>query len=312
VATEAGAHAVPAHDVWHAGAYGLSLAGTVAIPGLSAGAARPATGSPQVQLGAVVTIEADWSTATVIAGAGGPTTIKYAPRSGHLMHADGVGRALIESGAGRVLLEPPRGNDWAWARWVLGQVLPFTASLNGLELLHAGAVVIDDSAVALLGRSGAGKSTLVAALVRCGAAFLADDVVAIERAGDTVVAHPGPALLVLDRRHRAQAAQLPGSDAGADGEIARLLTPIDVTPLRFVCVLDDGDGPPVAPMPSPDIAALLGATYERVRRDPDRLRRQFELLGELAECARFVRVRVRSGPNPDDLAGRLLDALAGS
>lgn len=60
--------------------------------------------------------------------------------------------------------------------------------LNGRVVLHGSAVVIDGVAVATIGPSGAGKSTTAAALVRQGAALLADDVVAIaDREGQLTV-----------------------------------------------------------------------------------------------------------------------------
>jgi hypothetical protein len=55
---------------------------------------------------------------------------------------------------------------------------------RGLFTLHAGAVVIGGTAVAIAGPKGAGKSTLVSALVARGHLLLSDDVVALDLSDD--------------------------------------------------------------------------------------------------------------------------------
>ncbi len=60
---------------------------------------------------------------------------------------------------------------------------------------QGGAVAFGDAAVLIRGPAGAGKSTLALQLVGLGAALVADDLVALARAGDGVTARcPNPAL----------------------------------------------------------------------------------------------------------------------
>lgn len=59
--------------------------------------------------------------------------------------------------------------------------------------------MLGGNAALFAGPSGTGKSSLAAALLRRGAALLSDDAVALELRGDTLIAHPGAALLCLRR-----------------------------------------------------------------------------------------------------------------
>ena len=143
--------------------------------------------------------------------------------------------------------------------------------------------------MAVVGPSGAGKSTLVGALVDRGAAFLADDVLAIEQQGHDVLAHPGPGLLVL----------------GA----GRNLTPSPPAPVGAVCLLGQRPTTAIEIGVDPDPAALLANVYERVRRDPARLRNQLILLSQLAASAQFVGIHRGPDRGPEELARRLMEHL---
>jgi len=226
---------------------------------------------------------------TRVAGEPDRLMIELDQSGGHLMSGAGIARAWIEPKADRVLIEPPQVDSWLWNRWVLGQVLPLTAGLRGRELLHAGAVVLGGEAVAVVGPSGAGKSTLVGGLVDAGAAFLADDVVALEPRDGRVIAHPGPGVLTLEE--------------------PRFLVPERTCPVSAIALLQIGQRTAVETLPAPDPPALLGNVYERVRRDPERLAGQLALLADLAAAARFVRVRRGVDATPAQLARRLLAEL---
>lgn len=79
------------------------------------------------------------------------------------------------------------------ATYLLGPVLAFVMRLRGRFGLHASAVRVGESAIALLGPPGAGKSTTAAALARMGYAVLTDDVTTlVDRGGSFLVlsAHP--------------------------------------------------------------------------------------------------------------------------
>lgn len=65
--------------------------------------------------------------------------------------------------------------------YLLGPVLGLALQIRGVPALHAAAVAIDGRALLLMGASGAGKSTTTAALIRAGAALIADDIAALTR-----------------------------------------------------------------------------------------------------------------------------------
>ena len=113
----------------------------------------------------------------------------------------------------------PGGEEPAWERFLVGQVLPFAALLSGLEIFHASAVELDGGALAIAGPSGAGKTSVALALCELGAAFLADDVLALEIAGEQLLAHPGAPVAGVDRREderrRHAGVPLPPSTLGA-------------------------------------------------------------------------------------------------
>lgn len=83
----------------------------------------------------------------------------------------------------------------AWARWpnratvedtavyLLGPVMGLVLRLRGKACLHASAVKIGDSAIALAGPSGSGKSTTAAAFARLGFPILSDDVAPVSHEG---------------------------------------------------------------------------------------------------------------------------------
>jgi len=72
----------------------------------------------------------------------------------------------------------------------LNQVRPLLLSAHGQLVLHAGAVKIAGSAVALVGPSGRGKSTLCASFASSGTPFLTDDGLVLEPQDGRYIAHP--------------------------------------------------------------------------------------------------------------------------
>lgn len=98
----------------------------------------------------------------------------------------------------------------AQERFLLAHVLPLAALLQGRQLLHAAAVAGTRGAAAFLGGSGAGKTTLVSHLVARGETFFTDDVLAIDSAAESPVAHPGPPLMAVAVRDRSIIARAGG------------------------------------------------------------------------------------------------------
>lgn len=312
-------HANAPRGRWRAAAFGLSVAGRDTVMGLSSGAAHVAPGAPSVAFELVdrAAIDRVWPRdgvrrigAQLHPDGRATMAIDEHPKAGYRMTGAGYGRALLTPQATRVRLAPVRGSRWRWQRYLIAQVLPFAAGLNGIELMHAGAVVLDGAALAIVGGSGRGKSVLVATLVNRGASFMTDDVLALASEGNRVIGHPGPGVLVLSERGRALLTRPPGPlFRGAQGEGAFALEPSPPAPLRVVCFLDGEARRPVVERVAADPRLLLGSAYEAVRRGPGRLRAQLELLSELAASTRLLRVRRPVDASPDAVARALLYEL---
>lgn len=212
----------------------------------------------------------------------------------NVLSADGCGlRATTGSGG----IE-------AWQRLLIAQVLPFAAVLRGLEVFHASAVVYEGGAVAFVGQSGSGKTSLALELCRGETDFIADDVLALERADDDLVGHPGTPVAGIDH---AEAGRINRSESGEGEEIlsvnsrervARVPLAAEPAPLRTLFFLDRSPGGPAQPRfePATDSKALLAATFNFVLADPERLH------GLLDVCALVARQRVEriaTGPETD-------------
>jgi hypothetical protein len=114
--------------------------------------------------------------------------------------AEGCLRFVYSDGT-QFLMDRPGMRVWAsWpapltledaATYLIGPILGFILRLRGVACLHASAVVIGETAVALAGPAGAGKSTTAAAFARLGYPVLSDDIVALETQSRGVIAQPG-------------------------------------------------------------------------------------------------------------------------
>ena len=124
-------------------------------------------------------------------------TVDRHPELGYLIEAAGHGSHLL-SPDGRATCRPAVGADWQWHRLFFAQVLPTAAALQGLEILHASAVAIAGEAIAIVSASGGGKSSVAGHMVARGAGFVTDDVLAVERADGSLLAHPGAAFARLE------------------------------------------------------------------------------------------------------------------
>ena len=92
---------------------------------------------------------------------------------------DRVGAFLMDGGS-EVIIEPePSVPEEDLQPFLTGPVLSVVLHQRGFLVLHASAVVIEDSAVAFLGAKGDGKSTLAAHLQVRGHRLIADDIVPV-------------------------------------------------------------------------------------------------------------------------------------
>jgi hypothetical protein len=304
---------------WIGDAFGLSLRSEFPLPGLEAGGekmrgarcialarspepADPFEGAERLQ---------EWHYPDGTLG----LTIDRDPGRGYRFYLYGAGVFVLAPGGERVLLhlDPAHEDGWDWRRYLIGQVLPFAALLHGLEVFHASAVEIGGSAVLLLGGSGLGKSTLALNMHLGGTGFLADDSVAVELAGDRLLAYPAIATAKVREGARGL---LRDETRGVLGEVVvadehetrfRVETAQGPLPLGGVCMLELGDEPGTldAAPGKADPWELLGSTFNDVVRDPARLQGQLDLCGRIAERVPFLRARVGPRPGPE-----AADALA--
>ncbi len=241
--------------------------------------------------------------------------IQAHPELGYLISGPCYGAHRL-SADGRWLRCAPDGVDeHAWQRLLIAQVLPFAALLRGLEVFHASAIVWRSQAVALLGRSGAGKTSLALELCRRDAGFLADDVLALERRGDILLAHPGTPVAGVARAQGGGAQDDAGQAHRVNGEVVavnarerlvRVPGAREPAPLAALFFLDRRTDGPERPSfePAADAPMLLSATFNFVLSTPARLR------GLLEVCALAARLRVeRVVCGPQVSVSELADAI---
>jgi hypothetical protein len=199
-------------------------------------------------------------------------TIDHEPDAGCRVWIAGLGQCFISSGGDRIVCCPPHGRN----RWQLlvAQGLPIAAALQGLEVLHASAVRMGSTAVAFVAPSGTGKTSLAMHLLEHDAAFLADDVVALEAHGETLMTHPGIGL-----------AHVPGPGRASKQHVTVAL-PLDPAPLGAIYFLERTEAvetPEIRAVAPPDPVLLLGSTF--VSHVPTAAR----LVGQLDICSRIAR-----------------------
>jgi hypothetical protein len=240
-----------------------------------------------------------------------------ATEGAYRFHGPAYGCAVLSAGGTEVRGAPGEGGFEEWQRLLVAQVLPFAAALQGLEVLHAGAVVVGGEAVALSGPSGAGKTSLALALQRRGAELLADDVVAVERAGDGLLAHPGAPISGIDLAEAERlGAQGSGRHAGvlavnAREQVARAALVPGPVPLGALFLLDRRAEGPQQPSfePEGDPRQLLASTFNLLLASPERLAGLLDVCALLA-ARRVERVIFGPATDPDELAAAVWARLS--
>jgi HPr kinase/phosphorylase len=246
-------------------------------------------------------------------------TIEGAETAGYRVRSEGFGVHWIGARGDELVCAPEAADPhWRWQRLLTGQLLPFAAVLQGLEVLHASGVVIGDRALAIVGAPGAGKTTLACNLLLRGAALLTDDVLALEPADGAVLAHPGGGVMNVRRSATALAGaaggrlgELLGSEGGAEQVVVpRHRGP---APLAAICFLRrDPEAAALAIEPPGAIEPqlLLGATFNFVIRTPERMERQLDVAARLAASTRVVQATVPAATAAEELAPRLEELVA--
>lgn len=290
--------------------HGLTVSSIVALPELLH---APAGATPQVHI-RHGRVDPD--------GLANATTLGPFCQAGarHLwLNVPEVARYLISDGHS-ITIDPRPGVDDASVRvFLLGSGLGALLFQRGFLVLHGNAIRVGDACLVCAGHSGTGKSTLAASFLRRGHEILADDVIAVNDAGEAI---PGFPRLKLWR----DAAERLGIDTGGLQRIRPTLEKFnypledgfcgETLPIRWLYILHTRN------RPGYELEPVHGmARFEPLRRNTYRVRYMdgmtlqaghLRLCGQLAGKIRLVRVhRARAGLSPDDLAGILLeDALA--
>lgn len=231
-------------------------------------------------------------------------------RSFLLAYGDGT-RFVLDAGCTHLWGEPGPGLSFDdLCVYLLGPVMGFVLRERGLSPLHASAVSIQDSAIALVGEAGAGKSTTAAALALRGWPVLCEDVCAFDETDATFDVRPayprislwpdsvamlcgsfdGLPLIVSgwDKRYLA----LDGSRASFAADSAPLAA------IYFLAARSSADDAPRIESVSPQDALLqlIQDTYMNWLLDRDQRAMEFDMLSRLAQRIPCFRVTPSQDP----------------
>jgi hypothetical protein len=112
----------------------------------------------------------------------GPYLYARAP-GGYLLSRDGLPLLLVDA-EGRSVQSAAAETDRKDWPMILQAISPKLLSLRGQLVLHASAVLLDQSIVAFAGKSGAGKTTTGRALAAAGARLLCEDKLLLRQGAD--------------------------------------------------------------------------------------------------------------------------------
>jgi hypothetical protein len=187
----------------------------------------------------------------------------------------------------------------------LAPVAAIAARWRRRESFHAGAVIVGDSAWAVMGAKSAGKSSLLAWLALSGYGVLTDDLLVIDADGNGLA---GPRS--IDLREGGAERLGVGKALGIIGGRERYRMAVDpvpaTIPLRGFIRLAWGGAPTVTPVPPAWRPAALAAqrAVRLMPRDPN-------LLVHLSALPMVELRRPREWGRAGDAADRLLHTLAG-
>ena len=299
-------------------AFGLEIDSGVDAPGLPPANGR--THGPRTTLDVVDAerIDADWPAGgadrVLEEDFGGRSarpdrTIDVHPRAGWRLYARHFGLARVSPTGARIECAPPPVAAWRWQRFLVGRVLPWAAVLRGLEAFHASAVAIDGRAFAFVAPTGGGKTSVAVRLVAGGAGFITDDVLALDRQGDVMRAHPGAGIASVRPAEKALIDRALwrslGRTLGHSGKSYLALPREDgPLPLAAIYYLRPGDEPRIAPV-KPDPRMLLASTFVLGVQTPKRLMNQLDVCAAIARDVPMFTAGVDAESGSAGLAERL-------
>jgi hypothetical protein len=218
---------------------------------------------------------------------------------GYRIDAPGHGSFAIAEDGALIRCALADAPAWLAQRPLFGQALPLVATLQGLELFHASAAVINGHAVGFVGPSGAGKTSLAAHLTARGAALLTDDVLSLECREDRVLAYPGVRMANVAREQldslspaaRARLGRVIGLTEKVHMEVANMPgEPARLDALYFVERGTNGGRVAFERVDPPEPRHLLGATFMPHIVTPTRLATQLHTCAAVAASVATFRV----------------------
>ncbi|HEY8647496.1 MAG TPA: hypothetical protein VIL77_16620 [Gaiellaceae bacterium] len=325
-------HAVTPEDgriaSWRGTAFGLEVRAGAVVHGV---APLPAEGGP----GRVVHLELEQANAVKegVRGAartslllrrfddGRPMlTIDRYEGLGYGIAAPRHGRSLVSPDGMRVRSAPTDASVWRSARLLFAQVLPLAATLQGLELLHASAVVVGGMAYGFVAPSGTGKTSLAVNLAARGAELFTDDVLAVDVSAPRVTAYPGARLVSVVAREfdalDAEEQRRLGYVVDEADKVQLISRPASASaPLAALYFLrrdsERGGQIGIRPGAATDPRLLLGARFITYLTDPDQLLAHLDATARIASDVATFLVDIPRGRGAREVADIVADHLAG-
>ena len=222
----------------------------------------------------------------------------FLPDGATYVRWDAVGEFLVSADGRRVVCRPDdESSDESFQVYLLGQALSYALVMQGVEPLHATAVVVDGTAVAFLGGNCFGKSTLAASFLGAGFPQLTDDMLVVQTSPDRVAAYPGPPRIKLFSKVASRLTSSPAMashmNGGTDKRILTLQersTCASTVELGAIYSLVSPreacrtTGVRIEPLSCREaFVALVRATFNRRVVGQDRMARQFSAMATLAD-----------------------------
>ena len=301
---------------WFYSVFGLRLHANQCISGLEPIAASSCSPDVEIHMGEQPQAESNRSvqgdkltfTSSTLSESGEPALRIWHVADGSLFrleYADGTKFWLDRMGRAVWAIWPDTSSREDTATYLLGPVLGFLLRLRGVACLHASAVAIGNTAVALVGAEGAGKSTTAAALASRGHAVVSDDIVALEeRHGDFFVFPAYPYLSLwpdsVDILYGPDRT-LPSFSPNYDKRqllLAENRLPFEARPLPLgaIYLLGERSAEDAAPFVETlalreSLLALVANSYATNLIDAEMRTSEFELLGRLLKVVPVRRLR---------------------
>jgi hypothetical protein len=308
---------------WFRGsAFGVTVASTVPVPGIATERSSGIGGETSVEVRTRHELMTVWKGATgrtydeIRDGSGRVVfRLRVDPGVGYLFTLRRYGAYLVSADGTAVICAPPPSRPWFWERFVVARALPFATVLRGHEAFHASCVSIGGRAIAFVGDRGDGKTSLAVQLALQGASIVTDDVLAVDRRGRAVLAHPGPRLVSIRRN---EYRSLGDCERDRLGTIMGRGSKIYVTPdqrpgrqpLAAIYLLSrDAPGHSIRTrsIRKPDPRMLLAASFVPFIRTTERLIRQLDVCAAIARDVPVAQLEIPSRFSARDVAEHLVE-----